>query len=303
MEVDAPAPSASKRPAPSEPSLDPPDKKSKVKELLPHTSKGTAEDKGTGPTSGILQQLASGLAGPIPIQPPTYIVCDSEGLAPFFRSIRLQLLYVLYPDGRWGINNVITEENFVIVCRYLMVARLHAVYSSVSGRRIDGRIAVPKAFQLPKCLADVLNGFGLINVANNGLMLCPQPEAQAVDPGQRLTALCNHVIMTQFERLVLSVFHRGFIRVGYLSSVPEGTAWWMVSIRSATNMANVIIEDTDAVQPVAVFSEFTPSDGLMAAIVQRGNNGLLDGVILEPLWIMPQISGAMAIRAEYVLQA
>ncbi|CAH0387557.1 unnamed protein product [Bemisia tabaci] len=143
----------------------------------------------------------------------------------------------------------------------------------VSGRRPATRVGIPREFALPKALADIINGFGLLIVQGGWLKYCPPPEADPEAQENREISFGTHQHLQQFTNLNEVAVVRKLIRPGYILSVPTGTGWWMLSARTAFNVAEVA-ENADNVKVVAVFKEWTPADAIYCGIVQRGNTGL-----------------------------
>lgn len=234
------------------------------------------------------------------IRTPLFVIVQSADMNPFFCAIRNSLLSELYPAGDFEPADTITEENFQIVCRFLVKARCDNVYGKLAGERRNGRIPVPTEYVLPKCLADMINGIGLISVRDDAFLVCPEPEGQPSEANSALDVTCTFAIRQSFFKLVNMAAKRGIIRTAHLSLVAQGTAWWMLSPRTTTRANATGASDTVIVH--GFFSEFTPSDVMLAAIVQRNFNGTND---LDPTlnWTADLIRGVFGIRRRYIIEA
>jgi len=289
-----------------------PDAKRKVLDLNESIEEDQAVHRKKEPVSaskhqepgGILVELAKKIYGPYAAHDKLYIEVLSNDMAPYFATLYYSLLGIRFPSGAPIQQlNVITEAQFILVCRYFVKARCDAVFGKVSGRRTQTRIPVASVFQLPKALADIINGIGTIIVNDGGLNVCPQPEADNdPDPQQRLSALVNHNILTAFENLVLACRNIGGIHVSTVSQADEGTAWWLLSARQTTNHTVVCNGLQDNVTVLGVFKEWTPSDAAICAIVQRQNDGLFGGID-EMFWTTDPARSIGATRRAFNIQA
>lgn len=298
-----PATAPPKRPA--EDPIDPPDKQAKAAKMSRPSARNSAipgEDKGSS-ASGFLSQIASHHTGPHPIKSTETVTVNSSDMSIFFAAIRTCILNLLYPDGRYQSAGVITEANWILVCRYYMIARIHAVYSACTGRRKDGRIPVPSAVPLPAALAQVINAIGSLWIAARGLHVVPEPEDPATDPASRVQNQVSFTILQQFERLVMAANQRGYIRIDTISRSVEGTAWWLVTARSPSNPTTICDGNDDAVLVESVFPEFTPADAYMCAIVQRKNDGLFETSLPHLMWSFDPITGVASLRTAFCTNA
>lgn len=290
------APVGTKRKADSD-LTQPADKKTK-------TMRQSEPDSGLhpSPSSGVLSQIASRFTAPFPVATSQYVTVDTANMASYFSSLFNALVTVIYPDSTYEPQNMITIDQFVLVCRYLTKARIDHVYSAASGRRPPSRIAIPRDFEVPKSLADVINGIGTVLINGAAFNVIPQPEADPQDPAQRLTNRVSFDILQSFAALVAAALARGFIRTGFISSVPEGTAWWLLTARTPAN-PTVIANDSDAANVYGVFKEWTPSDGVICAIVQRQNDGLFPDMLVALMWSFDTVRGIAGLRRTFNLRA
>lgn len=250
-------------------------------------------------SSGINVLIETTKGIPTPVRNTLYMVLDSETLAPYFASIRTSLLNVVY-NGDVEPDNTITEAQWITVCRWLTKARCDTIYSKLAGERRAGRISLPTEFTVPKALSDIINGIGVISVAQSAIIVCPEPEPQPQEQGQQLNIICNMNMRNAFTHLVHLAEKRGFINTGRISMAAEGTAWWMIA--PYDSVGQVAGQNTDVVRVYSFFPEFTPADVMLAAIVRRGYNGLTQhDVALN--WASDAIRGCNSLRDEFNLKA
>lgn len=184
----------------------------------------------------------------------------------------------------------------------LTKARIDHVYATVSGRRAGARIPIPREYEVPKCLADIINGIGAVTISSGAFMVIPQSEAAPPDHAVALGTIVTHAMLNLFSRLVKACTARNLIRGAFISSVPEGTAWWILSARQPADIA-AIANDVDSVVVVATFKEWSPSDGIFCSIVQCQNTGLFPNLLAGITWSMDTIRGISGLRNTFNLDA
>lgn len=229
--------------------------------------------KSTQP-GGIINLIANRFSSPFPIADTQFVIVNTADIS-WYGTIWDTLISAIYPDANFVADNVITMANFVLVCRYLTKARIDHVYETVSGRRANNRIPIPREYEIPKCLADVINGIGAITISSGAFMVIPQSEAHPADNAVALGTVVTHAMLSLFSRLVKACTARNLIRGAFVSSVPEGTAWWILSARQPGNIVN-IANDIDSVTIVATFKEWSPSDGIFCSLVQRQTDDIFE---------------------------
>lgn len=228
---------------------------------------------------GILTQLAGCLSGPAPCHDDVHVIVNTENYIPWFHTLYETIVYLVYPDfDPVAQLNVITEANFTLVCRYLMKARVDNVYGRITGRRPPRRIPIPLDMLVPNALAIVINAIGVVTVDSGAYPVIPQPEAVNVaDVNENLDVRVTHNILGAFTRLITAAANRGLIRTGFISSQPNGTAYWLLSARDSQNPADVADGDANHCHVFAVFKEWTPSDALLASITLNQFDGMFGG--------------------------
>lgn len=236
------------------------------------------------------------MANPTPI---VYITVELENYNNYFASLYRSLIRVTYQGGPLP-NNLLTEANFQLVCRYLMKARVDLVYSSQSGRRAPHRVPIPRNVLIPKALSDIINAIGPIAVSLGTWIVVPQPPNEGNDQTATLLNRVTHAILEAFSNLIQTAVAFAHIRVAPIGSHSSGTAFWLLractpnNATAGGNAQRVIIR--------SAFRNFTPADALLAAIVQNQFNGILP-TVTNMCWTHPAIVDVMNIRDQFNLNA
>jgi hypothetical protein len=251
--------------------------------------------------SGLLETVTRRFGRPYSITPDIYIRFDTTAYRYYFSSLRTSLILAIYPDADYEENNIISEDVWIRVCRYLMKSRIDAVYSKVSGRREEGRIAIASDHKVPKALADIINGIGVVTIPSLGYNVIPQPEAHPSDKSQALSATVGHNALNQFTYLVLAAERRGLCRTGYISSVPAGRMYWLLSAKDARNVDNNANIETRSIRVQSSFSEWTPADAFLASMAVSSFDGLINTVPLG--FEIDTFRDVPALRSQFNLEA
>lgn len=253
------------------------------------------------PSSGIITLITNRFSSPFPCASTAYVPVLTANFTGYFKSLWTSLVEVIYPDQNYVTAHVISEDNFVKVCRYLTKARVDQVYSSASGRRPTSRVPIPRDFPVPKSLADIINGIGVVTILSGSFAVIPEPEAPPADPTAAVSTFGAFNILSSFSTLVKAANARGFINVGTISSVTEGTAWWLLTARNPDNPAN-IANEIDSAVVYGIFKEWTPADGVFAAIVQSHFDGSINEIkVLQ--WAFDTVRGISGLRREFNISA
>lgn len=248
-----------------------------------------------------LKYCMNTLSSPFLIFPIVYITVESEAFNSFFSKIWYGLIRTMYPDSRYDAAGIITEEQFQLVCRYFLKARIDHVYSTHSGRRPEHRIAMPRQFMLPKCVSDIINSVGYVAINGGAYRCVPQPELAAVDQARRLHVRVTHAMLSGYSHLISNAISRNLVKEGFLSSETNGTAWWLLSPRTTQDItANAV--NQDECQVIGVFKEWTPADACYAAMVQRGFNGHVAS-LSDRLWSTDYITGISSMTYSFLTSA
>ena len=130
------------------------------------------------PHSGVLSLLASRFSSLFPVAATQYVEVLTDDMAGYFGSLWDTLLCAVYPGYNHDDTAVINQGDFVLICRYLTKSRIDQVYSACSARRPPHRIAIPRGFEVPKSLADIINGIGTVTE--------PLPWSRCLSPNQTI---------------------------------------------------------------------------------------------------------------------
>jgi hypothetical protein len=251
-------------------------------------------------TFGVLTHLSRSLSDPAPYHDDVFVIVDSLNYVGYFTSLYETIIHLVYPDfDPAAAVGVITEANFVLVCRYLTKARCDNVYGRVTGRRPARRIPIPTDMTVPSALAIMINGIGVVTVDSAAYPVIPQPEAvNAQDVNANLDVQVTHAILRQFVNLVNGAANRGLINTGFLSTVSSGTAYWLLTARSSVNAADIAPQDANHCHIFAVFKEWTPADAMLASIALNQYDGLFGGNV-ELKWTTDPTRAIGGIRATF----
>jgi hypothetical protein len=247
----------------------PPTKKPKAPLGRPRKSDFTESPVNTfSAATGLLDTLSASLSTPYRIHPTDEVIVPLSGFEDYFGSAHDTYSYEMWPASRDVPPTTINRANFIKVCQYLLRARLDAVYSTCSGKRVARRIPIPTNYPVPKAISDVINGIGHIIMNGGGSVMIPKPEAIPQDVNETIDAQVIFNMLQSFGSFVNLLFSRGFIRLGSISNVAAGTAWWILSARRSDELATLATE-YDTVVSIAAWPEWTPSDAVLSALVQR----------------------------------
>lgn len=251
--------------------------------------------------TGVLSKLAASMSSPYPTRDILFVLVETIEYAPYFESLYLAMVDVLYPGDDLPPANMITQINFVLVCRYLMKSRIDVINARISGIRRMYRIAIPNAFPIPAALGYIINGIGTFMINSGAALICPSPEPNIQDINLNLVNLVNGNTLTQFASLVNACKSRAFVRTVYIDNVEGGTAYWyLAAINGTTNLLAQGNATTAYVQ--STFVEFTPRDAVLACIAQNRQDGL-DAFGAGYQWRSDVVRGIQALRNEFNLHA
>jgi hypothetical protein len=251
------------------------------------------------PGAGMDLTAVLGLAQPYRITEMQFVTVNTIDYAGYFRSVYQAIASMIYPDWEDGAPMIITEDEFILVSRYILKQRIDQVYSTVTGRRPQGRVPVARAYQIPACYAVPFNGIGMMNVLSGSYLVVPQPTDPPVDPAQRLQNVVTFQMLERFTRYITTAQLRGFIHLSTLSMAHEGTGWWLISARTVPNANIVAGPVATRVNVRSVFPEFTPSDAFMCAIIRNGFNGQFANQTIVA-WAIETISHVPSLLVQFV---
>lgn len=310
---------ATKRPA-TEEVMEPADKKSKTIATTetsddsasmpsrPSSKMSVTDDRPKMPSvplrhtsTSVTTYMLKNIAAPFPIHDYVEVKVLTVNYQNYFLHLYTDLLNALYPDSEEVPHGMITPDEFVLVCRYLLKARVDTIYSSITGRRPQTRIPIPRDVEVPKALSDIINGVGTFIVLNGAFLVFPSPENPPLDPLTSISSLVNFNVLTRFARLINAVKVRQIVNIGYISNVSQGTGWWLLSSRAVAD-PSVIAVDMNTVIIRSAFKEWTPSDAFFAAVVQNQFSGQLSSVFAD-FWSTDNINGVASIRSAFNIGA
>jgi len=265
----------------------------------PTRSRDTTSVRRSEEPGGVLPSLAMNFVSPLPYHQLIYIQVDSADMAPYFRTLFNSLVTVLYPDFEADQQpTVITEDDFVTVCRALVKSRCDYVYMETSGIRPQNQIPLTTTSSVPRALAIIVNGIGTLTINKGGLPVCPRPEDVQANAAQNLDVLATPAMYQSFANLVNSCTTRGFINSSFLSNETTGNAWWLLTARQIDNPTVVAngVQSTATAQ--GVFREWTPLDAVLCTLVQRQNDGIFGG-LNEIFWTSDPVLNVDASRQSF----
>lgn len=109
------------------------------------------------------------IGGPYKCQPRLLRAVVRNELNSFFTCMYNYMHTHYYSTTRIPANPIITENHFILVCQYLLNARIHFVHQHHTSLRRDGFTRIGKDFLVPKPISDVLATYGHTTI-HNGLV-------------------------------------------------------------------------------------------------------------------------------------
>lgn len=238
--------------------------------------------------------------GPTPLLPTTYLIVNTAHFEPFFIALRQAILFALTPGVADAPENYINEVDFVRVCRYIVKSRCDYVFGIRSGEHREGMISILEETLIPKALADITNGIGVVMIQDGAYTVCPEPEAEAAVEAERIVNLVDNRMLATFEILVSQAEKRGVIRTDKVGHEIAGTCWWTLGVITLNNA--VADGNVQSVRVTSTFTEVEDIDVVQAAVVQRNYLGLLP---TEAVFFMMSgtLRGISSTRKDYCLNA
>lgn len=227
-----------------------------------------------------------------------FVIVTTEHYNSFFDSIREVLIDLVYP-GQDPPAATISAANWRIFCRYMMKSRIDTIYSSFTGIRSNGRIPMPRNVALPRALATIINSIGIVTVRQGALVVVPQPEPAPNDANAGLNNLFTATISATATNLIAAAHSRNFIGITTLVSVPEGTTYWLLTVRNIASPDDVAQGNASSIDVYSHFREFTPADALLAALVQNRFNGTID-TTNQAVWKFGPVTASLSIRHQFI---
>lgn len=253
-------------------------------------------------SDNLLRSYTSHLTGPKPAHVDIPITVPVMVLDEIAKTVRNSILNVLYPDGDYLPDGVCSEDDWLTVIRYIFKSRIDLVYSSYTGRRPADRIP-PVRILMPRSLAMLINGVGCASILHGNCTVYPAPEPPPVDSNQRIGSLATFDRLTRFSNLITAALQRGVIHAETIATTPEGTAWWLLRASDTLNRSNLATILSQSVTIWAQFDDWTPSDGLLAALAVTQ----LPGYVLDDWtnfsYMLDSITDIRGIRVDFATNA
>lgn len=101
--------------------------------------------------------------------------------------------------------------------------------------------------------------------------------------------------MNSFNDLIRLASDSGVITTDTMSTVTEGTLWWLLCVRNANG--NIAVND-QAVVITSLYKNFTPEDTLVAAMAQRQFDGLITVDDPQVLWSSTPVQHIPVLRQQ-----
>lgn len=253
--------------------------------------------------SGAITSFVTMFNGPTPLHQNVYRMCLNSEMDIIAKAVYCEALNVLYPDLQYDHAGIISEDHFICVVRYLFRARIDFVYGNVSGRRVEHRIALPNGFILPKAIADCINVYGTITIHSHSLLVIPKPPVWEEDATTRIYSIVTHVMLDKFSRFVSLCSQRCVFNTSIISRVNNGTAAWLLTVRETMNRMTIGIETSHNVQVWSQFPEWTPADGIMAALIMNRCNGYIFQNCDDLYFAMDPINDIVSLRNHFAINA
>jgi hypothetical protein len=209
------------------------------------------------------------IGAPTPLRYLLPVIVDTMGYVGFFKLVYNVYLdeYNPYYDG---IAPPINQDKFVHVCRYLLYARIHNVFSQITGQRKANRIAFPAQFIIGQPIATIIQDTGVLPLPSRGLVLVPEPEPSPEDPGHRWVNQVGFQDLTNFQDWMNQLRIRRGLRVETVSNTPDGTAYWsLAATQPASGLPGTLNDDALVIKSSHL--DWTPRDGIHALLIARGN--------------------------------
>lgn len=251
--------------------------------------------------SSFITRATSYMGGPIAFRPIQYITVNSSTYIEFFKAMRESIISALLPGQDITATGFISEDDFALVCRYLLKSRVDTIHYRVSGQRQNSRISVPTGLPVPKCIADIINIIGTVTLNNGAYLLCPEPEVTPPAAGDQLQTKVTAAMLSSFSSFVNTAHSRGLIRTQYISISNDGTSAWALGVYE-TGSQLLANGNCQAVSIYAAFPEFSLSDVIYAAVTQNRMSGQTP-LCTQSLWKSDEVRGISGLRFDFATNA
>ncbi|VDP17960.1 unnamed protein product [Heligmosomoides polygyrus] len=168
-----------------------------------------------------------------------------------------------------------SEDDWLAVLRAIFKGRVDFSFSKATGSRPANCVPLVCNFAIPHLLADCINSYGEIVVAQSSTTIYPRP--QDIKQGE-LPPRIDVEATARFSFLVNTLGARGLVKVGYISSDYRGTPAYVLAA-FGSNFGRVM--PAEPVPPLAFnasvafvkswFPEFTKTDAVLCAVMANGH--------------------------------
>lgn len=194
----------------------------------------------------------------------------------------------------------ITLANFIRVARLCLKARIDFVFMRQTGAKALDRVNLNQAPEMPRCLAELVNGIGFISAWQSFQEVCPHAQQEEEDLNARAARTPANIV-AQFTLFVKNLAMKGLTTLVPLSRTEDGTRYWLMQVRDV-----VILQPQTAnghaeiVNCRTQLSDTTPADIMLAAIAQNGFDGVIPSLNFF-VYESDAITGIAAIRTKFFL--
>lgn len=194
----------------------------------------------------------------------------------------------------------ITLANFIRVCRLCIKARIDFVYMRQTGARAHDRVNINQAPDMPRCLAEMVNGIGFLTAWNGFSEICPHAIQEVEELNDRAARTPANIV-GQFTLFVKNIAKKGFTTLTPLSRTEDGTRYWVMQARDLVVAQPRTAEgNAEIVNCRTQIDSSTPGDIMLAAIVQNGFDGNIAPMNFF-VYESDPITGIQAIRTKFFL--
>lgn len=194
----------------------------------------------------------------------------------------------------------ITLNNFIRVCRLCLKARIDFIYMRQTGARALDRVNLNQAPEMPRCLAEIVNGIGFVSVIDQYIDICPHAQ-QEIEPVNERAGRTPHEIVGQFSLLAKNIALKGFTTLVPLSRTEDGTRYWLMQVRDiVVPQPRTAAGYAEIVNCKIQIDNSTPADVMLAAIVQNGFDGVIPPLNFF-IYDSDPVTGVASIRTKFFL--
>lgn len=255
----------------------------------------------------ISRLIAARTIGHAPIAPRIDFLVEYANLVPFFNQMYDDLVFLIFPNVPPP--NLITQHQFTAVCNWLVCMKIQHVRRTVLNiQPRHGVVEYRPNMPVPTALARVLSGLGTATKLKDSLEVFPYVEEYRAFTVEEANELAQHPLshvsaaiiaaanndeneavklidnetLLRFTRFVSLMHRRGANFVSTLGHEVVAQHPWY--IHGVLEQRNVIANESPTVIVVTFDIAPSPDEILIAAIIQRGFNGIIEngpGLLVE----------------------